>query len=106
MGIISLPKAIAMRKNPYAIIITITKFWWDIGYMKGARAMTIGNVILLSPKIENKDLEHELIHVKQYERMPLIYPILYYIELIKKGYRNNKYEIEAYQIAGNVYKEK
>ena len=68
--------------------------------------MAIGHVILLSPKIEDFDLEHELIHVQQYDQEPLIYPILYSIELIRKGYRNNKYEIEAYRIAGNVYKEK
>ena len=74
--------------------------------MKGARAMAIGNTVLLGPTIEDHDLEHELVHVTQYQRMPLIYPILYHVELFRKGYRNNKYEDEAYRIAGNVYKEK
>lgn len=106
VGFISSPEAIDMKKNPYAIVLKVRKLWWAIGYMKGARAVTIGHTILLGSRIENKDLEHELIHVQQYERAPLIYPILYYTELIRKGYKNNKYEVEAYRIAGNVYKEK
>ena len=71
--------------------------------MRGARAAAIGYVILLSPKIENLDLEHELVHVDQHRRYPLIFPILYYIELLKSGYRNNKFEDEAYRLSGNKY---
>lgn len=106
LGLISMPRYLKLNKNPYFIIIHIKKFWWEFGYMKNARAMTIGHTILLSPKIKEKDLEHEIIHVKQYEKMPIIYPILYYIELYKKGYRNNKYEEEAYRLAGNIYEGK
>ncbi|TSC68947.1 MAG: hypothetical protein G01um101456_410 [Parcubacteria group bacterium Gr01-1014_56] len=75
-------------------------------FMKGGRAITIGHIILLGPNTEDRDLEHELVHVEQFTRMPLIFPILYYIELIKKGYINNKYEKEAYQKARNVYRGK
>jgi hypothetical protein len=46
--------------------------------MKNARASAIGHVVILGPNLEDKDLEHELIHVEQYERMPLIQPFLYY----------------------------
>ena len=106
VGLVSIPTSIEFRKNPYAIVMNIKKFWWVFGYMKNARAMAIGHVVLLSPTIEDKDLEHELVHVRQHERMPLIQPILYYIELFRKGYRNNKYEDEAYRVAGNIYKEK
>lgn len=106
VGLVSIPTSIELRKNPNAIVMNIKKFWWVFGYMKNARAMAIGHIVLLSPKIEDKDLEHELVHVRQHERMPLIQPILYYIELFRKGYRNNKYEDEAYRIAGNIYKKK
>lgn len=106
VGIISLPKNIEWRKKSHVIIMNVSKLWWAFGYMKGARAVTIGHVILLGPTIEDKDLEHELVHIQQYDRLPLIYPVLYYIELIRKGYKNNIYEIEAYRLAGNVYKEK
>jgi hypothetical protein len=88
-----------------AYIVHIKRFWWAFGYMKSVRAMTIGHVVLLAPNRETLDLEHELVHVKQYQRMPVIFPVLYYLELIRKGYRNNTYEEEAYRVAGNIYKE-
>lgn len=106
VGIISLPKNIEWRKKSHAIIVNVSKLWWAFGYMKGASAVIVGHVILLGPTIEDKDLEHELVHIQQYDRLPLIYPVLYYIELIRKGYKNNAYEIEAYRLAGNIYKEK
>ena len=71
--------------------------------MRGVRAANIGQVILLGPKLDPKDLKHELIHVEQYMRYPFIYPFLYYYELFKKGYRNNRFEDEAYRRAGNFY---
>lgn len=105
VGLISIPTSIRFSRDPYAFVLTIRKFWWTFGYMKGARAMAIGHTVLLSPLIEDKDLEHELVHVRQHERMPLIQPLLYYFELFKNGYKGNKYEVEAYEVAGNVYKE-
>ncbi len=106
LGIISIPKHVSARKRPHAIIVAVRSFWWEFGYIKRARGMAIGHVILLGPDLVKGDLEHELVHVKQYERAPLIHPILYYIELFRKGYRNNKYEIEAYKQAGNIYRGK
>lgn len=105
-AIISIPRSIKINHNPFAFVITVRRFWWAVGYMKGARAMAIGNLVILGPSLEDKDLEHELVHVNQYNRVPLIYPFLYYWELFRKGYRNNKYEEEAYRIAGNIYKTK
>lgn len=92
--------------RPIAIIFRVASFWWAFSYMKGARAMAIGNVVILGPNLEKGDLEHELVHVEQFDRNPLIQPILYLIELGRKGYRNNKYEVEAYTRAGNIYKER
>ncbi len=34
----------------------------------------------------------------------LLHPFLYYYELLRKGYRYNKYEDECYTRAGNVYR--
>lgn len=104
MGLASIPTGVKFRKNPYAFVLNVKKFWWAFGYMKNARAMALGHVVILGPNLEDKDLDHELVHVEQYQRMPLIQPILYYIELLRKGYRNNKYEDEAYRRAGNIYK--
>jgi hypothetical protein len=102
-GIISGPTAVAWKKKPYAIVLTVRRFWWVFGYMKNSRAMAIGHTVLLGPNVESRDLEHELVHVLQCARAPLIQPILYAIERRRKGYRNNKYEEEAYRIAGNTY---
>ncbi|OGY36579.1 MAG: hypothetical protein A3E36_03235 [Candidatus Andersenbacteria bacterium RIFCSPHIGHO2_12_FULL_45_11b] len=104
IALISIPKKISLHKNPGAVIVTVEKLWWRFGYLKNIRATAVGNLVILGPNIEHKDLEHELIHIEQYQRMPIIQPILYYIELLKNGYQNNKYEIEAYRKAGNAYK--
>ncbi len=104
LAVISGPSHAGFKKKEKAIILQITKFWWEAGYLKNARAMAMGHVVLLGPKIEKGDLEHELVHVRQFDRFPLIFPFLYYIELLRKGYRNNMYELEAYQLAGNTFK--
>lgn len=65
-------------------------------------AITIGFTVFLykaSTKqlLENeKWLCHELTHVKQFQKYgKLKFIFLYLIETIKKGYYNNKFEIEA-----------
>lgn len=101
--LLSGPYRIRFKKNPYAIVCNVKKFWWVFGYMKHARAMTIGHVILLGPRELPNDLEHEIIHVKQAERYPLIQPVLYLYELIKNGYRQNRFEVEAYTLSNSIY---
>ncbi len=103
-GIVSGPRSVSGNREHFAIVLEVRGFWWAQGYMKGARAMAIGHVVLLGPRLEPGDLEHELVHVEQHIRRPLIQPILYYVERWKHGYRQNKYEIEAYDRAGNIYK--
>ncbi len=102
-SLISLPIEVSFIKNSYAIVLRVKSFWWAFGYLKNVRAMAIGHVVILGPNIEVGDLEHELIHVEQSERLPLIFPILYYLELMRNGYEKNKYEIEAYNGADNMY---
>lgn len=73
IGIISLPTKVGIKKDShFVIIVQVKSFWWAMGFMKGARAMAIGHTILLSPKIEDRDFEHELVHVQQYDKAPLI----------------------------------
>ncbi len=107
VSIISLPRLkIDFNARHLAIIIYARSFWWAFGYMNGARAMAIGHVVILGPNLEKYDLEHELVHVEQHMRFPIIFPILNLIELFRVGYKNNKYEVEAYSRAGNLYKER
>ena len=65
--------------------------------------MTLGNIIILSQRTLDRDLEHEIIHIEQYRRRPFIHPLLYFYESYKRGYVENKYEKEAYQKAKNKY---
>jgi len=67
--------------------------------------MSIGSVVILGNHLLENDLEHELVHVEQAMRRPLIHPLLYVYQSIRYGYRQNKYEIEAYRRAGNIYVE-
>lgn len=105
-SLLSLPKKVILNRNPKAFVVSVQSFWWYswLPGMKGARAMAIGNVILLGPNILDKDLEHELVHTEQFNREPLIHPILYWYQSFRYGYRDNKYEKEAYKRAGNLYK--
>jgi hypothetical protein len=102
-AIASIPYRNRLNKSPLALIIYVQSFWWYGWYAKGVRGMAVGNIILLGPKELEKDLEHELIHVEQYEREPFIHPFLYIWQSFRHGYERNKYEIEAYQRSGNVY---
>lgn len=104
--ILSVPYSMKLINNPYAFVFKVKKFWWSFGHMKNVRAMTVGHIILLSPKILKNDLEHEIIHVKQGERYPLISPFLYWYELFTKGYRQNRFEDEAYTLSKSIYKGK
>jgi hypothetical protein len=104
-GILSVPTKIQLHRKPFTIIIRVRSFWYYhwIPSKKGVRAMTLGSLVLLGPKLLNKDVEHELIHVEQHQREPFIHPILNLIETIKSGYRHNKYEEEAYTKTGSTY---
>jgi hypothetical protein len=101
----SIPRWISVNKKPFAIVVHVRSLWWYAwlpGYAK-VRAMALGNVVLLNPRADEKDLVHELIHVEQYGRLPFIFPILSFWESQRKGYRRNKYEAEAYDKSGSRY---
>ena len=65
------------------------------------RAITFGHVVLAVEELDQKTLEHELEHVRQYERIGPLYGPLYVLSsvraLLKGGhyYRDNRFEIEA-----------
>ena len=65
--------------------------------------MAMGNIVLLGKNILDNDMEHELVHVEQFEREPFIHPFLYQYQNLVYGYKENKYEKEAYGKAGNTY---
>lgn len=106
IALLLIPERFEWKTSPLAVVVYVRGRSLDLGYMKRWRGMTVGHVVILNPDIEEGDLEHELVHVEQYGRLPLVYPAVYVVELMRKGYRANKYEEEAYTRAGNSYKGK
>ncbi|MFY9457547.1 MAG: hypothetical protein WAP23_01270, partial [Candidatus Spechtbacterales bacterium] len=45
-GLVSAPKSIRWHTKPYAVVMEVKSLWWATGYMKGARAMAIGHVVI------------------------------------------------------------
>lgn len=68
-----------------------------LGKMKGpAAAVTLGRTIVVHPgvRLSRRLLIHELTHVRQWEEDPL-FPLRYALESLRRGYWNNRYELEA-----------
>jgi len=107
LALISLPRNIQINAKPFTFVISVRSFWWQtwLPHHTAVRASSIGNVVLLGGDLLPNDLEHELVHVAQYERRPFIQAFLYVHESLRHGYRKNKYEIEAYEKVGNKYVE-
>lgn len=65
------------------------------------RAITFGHAVLCVDEIDGPTMDHELAHVRQYERwgllMLLVYPLSSLRALIegKHPYRDNAFEVEA-----------
>ena len=67
-----------------------------LGFPK-VRGFAIGNIVVVRKSQSTKIVAHELVHVEQYMKYPLIFGFMYLYEL-RKGYWNNRFEIEAYSL--------
>ncbi len=97
---ISLPVRVRLSRKPFAVIAYVRSLWWK---KVGVRGTAIGHVVLLKATADDKDLAHELVHVQQNIRMPFFGPFAYIYQSLRYGYRNNKYEQEAYAKSGSRY---
>jgi hypothetical protein len=97
------PYSVSFQTNPIALLFKVHKCWWGVGPYKYMRAATIGHVILLTDKTLKNDFEHEIIHIRQQEKYPLIFWFLYFWETLRKGYRQNRFEEEAYTKSKSYY---
>jgi hypothetical protein len=89
-----LPLGVTVRRNGL-----IPGIGGITGRMGGhASAVTLGGTILVHPEVEIDEglLVHELVHVEQWRADPL-FAARYVAEWMRRGYRGNRYEIEAYQ---------
>ncbi len=68
-----------------------------MGRMKGpAAAVTLRRTVVVHPAVSLSPalLVHELTHVRQWAADPL-FPARYTVESLRRGYWNNRYEVEA-----------
>jgi hypothetical protein len=88
-----LPPGVTVRRNR---LIPIIGGWFMGGSHAPAAAVTFGRTILLDAGCTPTDdlIVHELVHVEQW-RDPL-FALKYAAEWMRHGYRQNRYEQEAY----------
>ena len=105
LWIIHIPYSLKMSNSPLALIMRVqnTNLLDRVPGYKNWRWIALGNIAILNHREENWDEDHELVHVAQFMRYPGIFPFLNILETSKYWYRNNKFEIEAYNKAKNRY---
>ena len=65
------------------------------------RAITLGHVILCVDELDQRTLEHELVHVRQYEMWGPLFFVAYPLASVaavlsgRSGYRDNRFEVQA-----------
>lgn len=71
------------------------------------RAMTLGHVVLCVDNLDEGTLEHELVHVGQWERWGIAFPLAYLASTLSaliRGehfYRGNSFEAQARNLSGH-----
>lgn len=67
------------------------------GMRRAAAAVTLGRTIVVHPAapLTTRLLRHELAHVRQWQRHPVAFPLLYVWNHLRHGYRDNPFEVEA-----------
>jgi hypothetical protein len=89
-----LPPGVTVRRNRW-----IPAIGGITGNMRGpAAAVTLGSTIVVHPRvrIDAGLLAHELVHVRQW-REDRLFAVRYVAEWVRRGYRQNRYEVEAYE---------
>jgi predicted outer membrane lipoprotein len=102
LACISIPSRPFWRRDRLAFVFQVQTLWWQLGGRRRVRACAFGHVVMMYRPLEH-DLEHELVHVDQVIRFPLILPFLMLGDYLLHGYRDSYFEEEAYRKAGNVY---
>lgn len=104
-SILSVPKKISFDiRTGLPVLVIKVHTLKTVFTMPQVRGVTFGSTILLGPLEDANVFEHELVHVEQFLRYPIIFPVLYLYQLARYGYRYAPLEDEAYTRAGNTYK--
>jgi len=96
VGAVSLPANVKINRTPTVIVVYVKRLWLnEIFLRRRVWGFTLGNTVLLDKQADGSVYNHELVHIRQFERLPLVFPLLYCVECVRKGYRRNEYEEEA-----------
>jgi hypothetical protein len=70
---------------------------WFTGARGPAAAVTVGDTIVVHPDapLTERLLRHELEHVRQWRAAPLTFPVRYVWQHLRRGYRDNPFEVAA-----------
>lgn len=97
-GLLLFPTSIKIDKAKPVIIIKVKRLLVNEIFLKRrVRGFTLGNTVLLSDAADSNTYGHEVVHVEQFTKVPLLFPLFYLVESMKNGYQANKYEKEACQ---------
>lgn len=85
-------------------------FWWlapkrtFIGLTLWNRVYLVENCWCLDPpdRFPSELLLHELVHVLQYRRNPVLFPLRYLLNHLRLGYDKNPAEVEARETAARL----
>ena len=93
--LLSLPEKVFWKNS--AVVFLISSFWWleIISWRKGIKGFTLGNVIMVNNLADVITLNHEFVHIRQFQKYPFIFTVMYLLESFKKGYFNNRFEVQA-----------
>ena len=88
------------ENQPGITIVDLSRTWLGRFMLRlGWGGFTAGRCILLWQR-SSQVIVHEGQHVVQGRRLGIVFPFAYGTELVRHGYRLNKYEIEARKAAG------
>jgi hypothetical protein len=95
------PAGVSAERLPPGVVFRSGRLAPAIGgvlaRMRGpAAAVTLGRTIVVHPEVAATPrlVAHELEHVRQWEADRL-FPLRYTLETLRRGYRHNRYEVEA-----------
>jgi hypothetical protein len=89
------------RRSVRAGVLLCEGAQWPRRLGFGYRAMALGHVVLCLDRADDALFEHELAHVRQYERLGPLFIMAYALASLRvmiaggDAYRDNRFEIEA-----------
>ena len=87
--------------TPHRVVIWPWLRWLGPLLLRDWLAITIGRTIFAWRALNEPELEHELEHVRQWDRMGILFPIAYLAESVRarragtRWYHDNRFEADA-----------